>query len=91
MGLAHKRLKDVKKKYNHICVINHSQVSLLLSELKDSHYEKVPSNKTALLAISMNVDIWVVDTSNLHFIRDCYTKAKLSKKKKISYWQTPFL
>ena len=31
---------------------------------KDTYREKAPSNKTAALRESMNMDIWVVDTSN---------------------------
>ena len=38
--------------------------------LKDTHREKAPSNKTPALYKSMNMDIWVVGTSNQLFIRD---------------------
>ena len=36
---------------------------------KDTHRKKVPSNKTPVLTKSMNMDIWVVGTSNQLFIR----------------------
>ena len=32
--------------------------------MKDTHREKAPSNKTPALSESMNMDIWVVGTSN---------------------------
>ena len=35
----------------------------------DTYKEKVPSNKTSTLSESMNMDIWVVGTSNQPFIR----------------------
>ena len=41
------------------------------SLFKDTHREKGPlSNKTPVLTKSMNMDIWVVDTSNQLFLRD---------------------
>ena len=36
---------------------------------KNTHREKTPSNKTLTLSKSMNMDIWVVDTSNQPFVR----------------------
>ena len=36
---------------------------------KDTHLEKAPPNKTSALTKSMNMDIWVVGTSNQLFIR----------------------
>ena len=42
--------------------------------------EKAPSNKTQALTKSMNVDIWVVGTLNLLFVRGFYTDTKFSKK-----------
>ena len=44
-------------------------VSSLFSFLKDTHREKAPSNKTPTLSKNMNIDIWVVGTSNQLFIR----------------------
>ena len=35
----------------------------------DRHREKAPSNKTPAFPQSMNIDIWVVSTSNQLFIR----------------------
>ena len=39
------------------------------SFLKDTHREKSPSNKTPMRSKSINMDIWVVGTSNQLFIR----------------------
>ena len=41
--------------------------------------EKTPSNKTAVLSKSMNVDIWVFGTSAQLFITGSYTETKFSK------------
>ena len=40
--------------------------------LKETQRGKVPSNKTPALSKSMNMNIWVVDISNLPFIRGSY-------------------
>ena len=46
------------------------QINLLLNlQLKDTPREKAPSQKTPALIKSMNMDIWVVGTSNQLFIR----------------------
>ena len=37
--------------------------------IKDTHREKASSNKTPSRSKSMNMDIWVVGTSNQVFIR----------------------
>ena len=37
--------------------------------IKDTHREKAPSNKTPALTKSMNTDIWVVGTLNQLFRR----------------------
>ena len=42
--------------------------------LKDTHRKKSLSNKTQSLLKSMNMDIWVVGTSNQLFIRDFETE-----------------
>ena len=39
------------------------------NKLKNSHREKAPSNKTQAFTKSVNMDIWVVGTSNQLFIR----------------------
>ena len=39
------------------------------SYVKDTHREKAPSNETPTLSKSINMDIWVVDTSNQLFIK----------------------
>ena len=41
----------------------------LLSGVKDTYREKVPSNKTPALTKSTNVGIWVVGMSNQVFMR----------------------
>ena len=38
-------------------------------DVKDNHREKAPSNKTPALTGSINMDIWVVGTSNHLFVR----------------------
>ena len=42
---------------------------IIFLETKDTHREKVPSNKTPALTKSTNMGIWVVGTSNQLFIR----------------------
>ena len=42
---------------------------LTFAVLKDTHREKALSNKTPTLPKSVNIDIWVVDTSNQPFVR----------------------
>ena len=37
--------------------------------VKDTHREKAPSNKSAALTKSTNMDIWVISTSNQLFVR----------------------
>ena len=41
----------------------------MVTKIKDTHREKVPSNKIPVLTKSINMDNWVVDTSNQLFIR----------------------
>ena len=53
---------------------------------KVTYREKAPSNKNPALTKSMNMDIWIVATSNQLFIRSSYTETKFSKKQS-SYWQ----
>ena len=47
---------------------------------KGTYREKAPSNKTPALWESMNMDIWVVDTSNQLRKIGSYTEPKFSKK-----------
>ena len=47
---------------------------------KDTNREKAPSYKTPALLESMNMDIWVVGTSNELFIAGSSTETKFSKK-----------
>ena len=39
------------------------------SFIDDTHRVKAPSNKTAALMKSMNMDIWVIGTSNKFIVR----------------------
>ena len=48
--------------------------------IKDTHREKAPSNETPGLTKSMNMNIWVVGTSNQLFRRSSYSETKFSKK-----------
>ena len=68
----------------------HIRIEIVLNgcsrSFKDTHREKAPSNKTPALWKSMNMDIWVVGTSNQSLIAGSYTKTK-SLKKKNRYWQ----
>ena len=50
-------------------------------ELKDTHWERVPSSETPALTKRMNMDIWVAGTSNELLIRDSYTEKKFKKVK----------
>ena len=54
---------------------NRSRISF-----EDTHSEKASWNKTPALSGSMNMDIWVVGTSNQLFITGSYTERKFSKK-----------
>ena len=46
------------------------------STIKDTHWQKAPSNKTPALTKSMDMDIWVVRTSNQLFLRDSQAETK---------------
>ena len=48
--------------------------------LKHTYREKAPSNWTQALTKSLNMDIWLVGTSNQIFIRGSYTEINFSKK-----------
>ena len=49
-------------------------------EIKDIHREKAPSNKTPALTKSMNMDSWLVVTSNQLFRKGSYSEKKFPKK-----------
>ena len=49
-------------------------------ELKDAHRENVHTNETPVLTESMNMNVWVVGTSNQFFLRGSKTEIKFSKK-----------
>ena len=51
--------------------------------------EKAPSNKTPAFTKSMNIDIWVVVTSNQLFIRGSYTEQNFQINK-VVIGKTPF-
>ena len=52
---------------------------MYLNKIKDTHREKAASNKTPVLTKNMNMDIWIVGTSNQHFRRGSYSETKFSK------------
>ena len=52
---------------SHFCY--ESESKFLRANIKDTHREKAPSNKTPALRKSTNVGIWVVGTSNQLFVR----------------------
>ena len=47
---------------------------------KDTNKEKALLNKTPTLSESMNMDIWIVVTSNQLFITSSYAETKLSNR-----------
>ena len=47
--------------------------------LKDTERENSLINKTQALPKSINMDIWVIGTSNQQFIRGSYTEIKFPK------------
>ena len=52
--------------------------------IKHTHKEKVPWNKTPARTKGMNMDIWLVGTSNHVFLRGSYTETKISKNKVVT-------
>ena len=50
------------------------------SDFKDTHRKKSPSNETAALTKSMNMDIWVNGTLKQVFVRGSLTETRFSKK-----------
>ena len=61
-------------------LIKNSTIHILNMLFKDTHGEKAPSNKTQASTKSMSMDIWVVGTLNLVFVRGSYNSIKFSKK-----------
>ena len=61
-------IKDTKRNARSICYVKYVTCAKLLSDLKDTHRNKAPSNKTTALTKSTNMGIWVVGTNQL-FIR----------------------
>ena len=61
-------------------LIKNSTIHILNMLFKDTHREKAPSNKTQAFTKSMSMDIWVVGTLNLVFVRGSYNSIKFSKK-----------
>ena len=49
------------------------------ASFKDTLRGKTLSNKTQALRKTINMDIWVIGTSNQLFIRGSYTQTKFSK------------
>ena len=50
------------------------------------HREKAPSNKTLWFSKSMNMDIWIVGTSNQHFLRGSSTEKKIRKNEVVTHF-----
>ena len=50
-------------------------------DVKDTHREKALSSKTTAPTKSINMDIWVVGTSNQLFVTGSYTEKKIKKIK----------
>ena len=48
---------------------------------KDTHREKAPSNKIPAFTITINMDIWVVWTSNQFYITSSYAEKIIIKIK----------
>ena len=61
----------------------------ILPDVKDTHREKAPSNKTPALRKSTNMGVWAVGTLSQLFIGGYRTETKL--KKISSYWQNSVL
>ena len=53
-------------------------------KVKDTDEKNAPSNKTPVLTKSMNIDIWVVGTSNQVFIRGFHIEKKNQKSKVVT-------
>ena len=53
---------------NRIFVNRYKYVPIGLQRVKNTHREKAPSNKIPTYSKIMNMDIWVVGTSNQLFI-----------------------
>ena len=55
-----------------VAIYSTEQVAIIFvwKIVKDTHREKVPSNKPPALTKSTNMGIWVVYKTNQHFIRD---------------------
>ena len=58
--------------------------------LKGTHREKAPSNKTLALIKSKTMYIGVVGTLNQLFIRGSYAEKKIFEKNKVVTCKTPF-
>ena len=56
-----------------------NSTQMYLNKIKDTHREKAASNKTPVRTKNMNMDIWIVGTSNQHFRRGSYSETKFSK------------
>ena len=68
----------------------YSVSTFLLSNVKDTHREKAPSNKTPAVRKSTDMTVWPVGTLNQLFIRDSLTETKLSKKQSICWQKSVF-
>ena len=75
-------------KYHYMCLGKNTEISKFYFEgntfVKDTHREKTPSNKSPELTKSMNMNIWVVGTSNALSIKGSYSEEKFSKNKEVT-------
>ena len=71
--------RNYSHKIWHICIEIASNGSTRIG-FKDTNSEKAPSNETPALTKSMNMNNWVVGTSNQLFVIGSYTEIKFSKK-----------
>ena len=59
------------------------QVMVFINQTMDTHREKGLLNKNSALTKSMNIDIYLVGTSNQLFLRSSWTETKYSPKMKL--------
>ena len=53
---------------------------MILLYIKDTHSENKPSNKTQMLAKSMNLEIWSISTLNKLLMWGSHTQIKFLEK-----------
>ena len=63
------KLRLASLTFRNSCLNTEKNCFRIFAYFKDTHKEKAPSNKTPALTKSMNLNIWVVGTSNQLFMR----------------------